>query len=76
MTEGVSMIGFYLLCGHAVGLAQCSTQQGLEVQVEAHGRLTVKISRPTNARHLHQQVLQTRPSVEVPRCPEEEDIRT
>lgn len=48
------MMGFYLLCGHAVSLAQRGTQQGLEVQVEAHGRLTVKISRSTNTRHLHQ----------------------
>ena len=48
------MMAFYLLCGHAVGLAQCGAQQGLEVQVEAHGGLTVQISRARNPRHLHQ----------------------
>lgn len=41
-------VGFYLLCSHAVGLAQRGTQQSLEVQVEAHGGLAVKISRPAN----------------------------
>lgn len=68
------MTGFYLLCGHAVGLAQRGTQQGLEVQVEAHGRLAVKVSCPTNTRHLHQQVLQPRPGVEVPSCPAEDQL--
>lgn len=38
------MIGVYLLRRHAVGLAQRGTQQGLEVKVEAHGRLAVEIS--------------------------------
>lgn len=61
----------HLLCRHAFGLAERGTQQSLEVQVEAHGRLTVEVSRSANARNLHQQVLQARPGVEVPRRPAE-----
>lgn len=63
----------YLLRRHAVGLAQRGAQQGLEVQVEAHGGLTVEISRTADARHLHQQVLETRPSVEVASRPAERE---
>lgn len=58
--------GSHLLGRHAVGLAQDGAQQGLEVQVEAHGRLPVQVCRPADTRHLHEQVLQTRPGVKVP----------
>lgn len=33
----INLTGFHLLCSHAVCLAQYGTQQGLEVQAEAHG---------------------------------------
>lgn len=69
------LFGRYLLCRHAVGLAQRCTQQRLEVEVETHGRLAVKVRRAADTRHLHEQVLESRPRVEVPRRPVETAVR-
>lgn len=59
----------HLLWRHALGLAQRGAQQRLEVEVEAHGRLAVQVGGATHPRHLHQQVLEARPGVKVPRRP-------
>lgn len=59
----------YLLRRHALSLAQRGAQQRLEVEVEAHGRLAVQVGGAAHARHLHQQVLEARPGVKVPRRP-------
>lgn len=70
------VVCLYLLSGHALCLAQCGTQQSLEVQVEAHGRLAVQVSGSTHPWHLHQQVLEARPGVEVPGRPADTQSRT
>lgn len=47
-SEVILLIGSHLLGGHALSLAQRGAQQRLEVQVEAHRRLTVKVCCSTN----------------------------